>query len=128
MSVTKNHKMIERKLVRESEVAAWKTKLVNGSRVAVIGGGPRGAKQMRWGSFDGYLLELAAKKGAKHISARVETIDWQEGRPKVNTRTSGVQVYDLVVVAAGVNSAILKRLEQSQSHYKAPKATKTISD
>ena len=96
-------------------------------RIAAVhrGGGPRDIKQKDWKSFDCYLLGLAAEKGAKLISERVEEVIRQEDRPQVKTRSGQSPPYDLIVVAAGINSAILKRLEEAGFGYEAPKATKT---
>ena len=97
-------------------------------RIAAVhrGAGPRDAKQIKWDSFDGFLQGLAVAKGAKLISRRVDEIAFQDGRPQIRTRSDEAATYDLVVVATGVNSAILKRIEQSALGYKAPKATRTF--
>ena len=50
------------------------------------GPGPRGVKEIKWGSFDGYLQKLAVAKGANLIRGRVDEFGWLEGRPQIKTR------------------------------------------
>jgi len=64
------------------------------------GSGPRGVKDNKWGSLDGHLLSLAAGKGAN--------------------------VYDLLAVAAGVNTAVLKLFQGLEFGYRPPRTTKTF--
>jgi flavin-dependent dehydrogenase len=96
-------------------------------RIAAVyrGSGPRGAQGQPWHSFDGFLLNLAAEKGAHVLRERVDGLAWQDGRPQVKTRSSALQTYDLLVGAVGVNSAALKLFEDLGINYQAPRATKT---
>jgi flavin-dependent dehydrogenase len=96
-------------------------------RIAAVhrGAGPRGILEKRWHSFDGYLLDLAARKGANVIRERVEGISRTNGKPQVKTKTGISQEYDLLVGAAGVNSSALKLFEELGIGYKSPKTTKT---
>lgn len=96
-------------------------------RIAAIhrGSGPRGIAGQKWNSFDGYLLELAKEKGAVIIKERVEDITWTDGKPSLKTNGSASGSYDLLVVSAGVNSAILKHFEGLGMGYKAPGTAKT---
>ena len=57
-------------------------------RIAAVhrGAGPRGIKEMRFRSFDGYLLELAVGKGARLVRGRVDGVRWVDGRPQVKTQ------------------------------------------
>ncbi|MBI3950946.1 MAG: hypothetical protein HY314_10890 [Acidobacteria bacterium] len=80
---------------------------------------------MKWRSFDGYLLNLALGKGAHLVRARVDDIGWQDGWPRVKTQAGSPQVYDLLVVAVGVNSAALKLFERMGFGYTPPQTTKT---
>jgi flavin-dependent dehydrogenase len=100
---------------------------VRDKRIAAVyrGAGPRGMKESKWRSFDGYLLELAIFKGVHLIRERVEKIVWQEGRPQVKTRTGGQEIYDLVAVAVGVNAATQKLLEGLELNYEPPQTTRT---
>ena len=90
------------------------------------GAGPRGDQQAQWDSFDGFLLKLARDKGANLISGRVEEIRWEDGRPAVKVRGSEPSVYDLLVVAVGVNTATLKLFQDLDIKYIPPETTKTF--
>ncbi len=99
-------------------------------RIASIhrGTGPRDlmAKDVKWSSFDGFLQGLAINKGARIVRDRVDGISWQDGRPEIKTRRSARQVYDLLAVAVGVNSASLKLFQEAIPNYKFPRTTKTF--
>jgi len=90
------------------------------------GAGPRGNLGSEWGSFDGFLLGLAREKGANLIPGRVEEVGWEDGRPSVRVRESDPRVYDLLVVAVGVNSATLKLFQDLDVPYVPPETTKTF--
>jgi flavin-dependent dehydrogenase len=96
-------------------------------RIAAVhrGSGPRGIKEIKWGSFDGYLQALALGRGARAVRERVSGIDWQDGRPQVKTRSGPPQVYDLIVGAVGVNTSALELFENLGFGYRPPQATKT---
>ncbi|MBI3193363.1 MAG: hypothetical protein HYZ34_02725 [Ignavibacteriae bacterium] len=97
-------------------------------RIAVVhrGAGPRLIREMKWRSFDGFLLELAKTKGASHINEKVETIDLQDGFPFITTKKGSAKVYDFVVIAVGVNASNSKLLSEKLSlPYRSPVTTKT---
>lgn len=89
------------------------------------GAGPRGIKEVKWGSFDGYLHKLAVTKGANVIRGRVDEFGWLEGRPQVKTRDGSPKDYDLLVVAIGVNSTALKLCQELGLGYHPPRTTRT---
>lgn len=99
-------------------------------RIASIhrGTGPRdlNAKEIKWSSFDGYLQGLATTKGARIVRDRVDGLSWQDGRPEIKTRRGTREVYDLLAVAVGVNSASLKIFQEAIPNYKFPGTTKTF--
>ena len=66
------------------------------------GAGPRLAAGQGGESFDGFLLEQACARGARHQRSRVSQVTWQD-TPVVH---AGSQAHpaDLVVLATGVNS------------------------
>ncbi|OQW93706.1 MAG: hypothetical protein BWK79_09730 [Beggiatoa sp. IS2] len=101
-------------------------------RIASVhrGVGPRGLKEAKWASFDGYLLKLAKEKGVNVITERVIEVDWENNLPKVKTRNTESPTYDLLGVAVGVNSTTLELFEQLVGvNYEPPRVTKTyISD
>jgi len=96
-------------------------------RIAAVyrGGGPKGNTDLEWGSFDGYLLKLARKKGAQLIDDRVVEVVWKDGRPEIKTRGGTANSYDLLAVAVGVNSPTLKLFQGLNPDYKPPETTKT---
>lgn len=66
------------------------------------GGGPRLLQGEALASFDGYLLDQALSRGARHISHRVRGVTWAR-RPVVHT-AYGQTTSDLLVLATGINS------------------------
>ena len=90
------------------------------------GAGPRDVAERKWQSFDRYLLEQSLARGAKHVAARVEDVGWQNGRPWLKARGAEARLYDLVVVATGVNSPTLKLFEKLDVGYRRPETTKTL--
>jgi flavin-dependent dehydrogenase len=88
--------------------------------------GPRDLKIQRWESFDGFLQKLAVERGARVVAERVQGAEWDGGRPVLTTKNGGGGRYDLLVVAAGVNSPTLKLFEDGDAGYKPPRTTKTF--
>jgi flavin-dependent dehydrogenase len=89
------------------------------------GGGPRGEGTRRWESFDGFLLGLAAGKGARVLRQRVEAVDFDDGRPRIHADGAMPEPYDLLAVAVGVNGASQRLLEQLKPAAEVPRTTKT---
>jgi flavin-dependent dehydrogenase len=96
-------------------------------RIAAIfrGSGPRDNQNTSWGSFDGYLLSAAQRKGARHKRVRVDEVRFVDGFPEISGRGSEAQRYDLLVVAAGINTSLLKHLQGGPMDFKPPRAAKT---
>jgi flavin-dependent dehydrogenase len=88
--------------------------------------GPKDLKAAKWESFDGFLQRLAVDKGACLNRLRIEEIGWRDERPVIRTRDGWSEPYDLLVVAAGVNSPTLKLFGGSHLSYEPPKTTKTF--
>ncbi|MEK6643390.1 MAG: hypothetical protein AABZ08_05730 [Planctomycetota bacterium] len=95
-------------------------------RIACVhrGCGPKGSEAGSWQSFDGFLLNLACQKGARHVPHRVEALEWLDGRPMIRPRQGCEQSYDLVVGAVGVNSESVKLFEHVCSGLRRPKTTR----
>jgi flavin-dependent dehydrogenase len=89
------------------------------------GAGPRDLKTVKWESFDAHLQSLALARGANLVRAKVERIVRGNGRPRVTTKDGGEREYDLVVVAAGINSGAPKLLQNLDFEYDPPATTKT---
>lgn len=97
-------------------------------RIAAVhrGAGPRGSQPdaARRG-LDGYLLELAQAQGARLVPQRVDAVTLQGGRPRLKSQDGTERTYDLLVVAAGVNTSALKLFEACGLDYRPPHSTKT---
>lgn len=94
-------------------------------RIAAIhrGGGPRDVREVKWGGLDGYLLGLAQKLGAQVVTARVDDLGWDDGRPQVRAKEAS-QTYDLLVGATGVNSGGWQLFETLGFRGKRPETAK----
>jgi len=97
--------------------------------------GPRGLMDFSRQSLDGYLLRLAVNKGARHIRNRVadiqritnpESNNPQHELMQVKIPGGEFQTYDLLAVASGVNTAILKLFREMDFGYKPPHTAKLL--
>jgi flavin-dependent dehydrogenase len=95
-------------------------------RIAAIhrGSGPKGIKELNVQSFDNFLLNLAREKGASLIQERVVNVEISDGFPLLKTTENIYKNYDLLAVACGVNSHVLKMF-QNDFGYKPPHTTRT---
>src|SRR5512134_1366432 len=91
----------------------------NEKRIATTfrGTGPRGKMEFKGLSLDGYLMQSAVAKGARHISGRVAEVGWfsdaytadpGDKLVQIKTQAGVFQTYELLAVASGVNTAALK--------------------
>jgi flavin-dependent dehydrogenase len=96
-------------------------------RIGVIfrGAGPYGGREIKLQGFDEHLLSLAKEKGAKHIRSRVTGVERIGDQLQVTTSHKETETYDLLTVAAGVNTAALKLFAEPAPQYKPPRSTKT---
>jgi flavin-dependent dehydrogenase len=94
-------------------------------RIAAVyrGGGPRGVTDIHWKSFNEFLLGLATKQGAHIVHKMISDVQIKAGRPALITHDHAEQVYDLAVVATGVNSHLLERMEALGLGFKQPGTT-----
>ena len=91
------------------------------------GAGPRDSKGDRWQSFDLHLQARAVANGARVVKARVEKVALDEDRrPRIETKDGTAETYDLLVVATGVNSPVLKVFEDLGIGFRRPQVTKTL--
>ncbi|HEX5818366.1 MAG TPA: hypothetical protein VFY20_05800, partial [Gemmatimonadales bacterium] len=90
------------------------------------GAGPKTATERRWESFDHYMQQYPLDRGAHLVRARVEEVRREGDRVSIKGRDLEPQAYDLVTVAVGVNSPILKLFEGLGIGYERPKVTKTL--
>jgi len=95
---------------------------VREKRIAAVfrGNGPRGTDGAEFQSFDGFLLEMARRRGARVVRRLVRGVGWDAGRPRVETGDGAGRTYDLVAVACGVNSNLIHRIESPLSGYRPP--------
>lgn len=89
------------------------------------GGGPHGIREIKFIGFDAHMLSMAKNKGANVIRSRVTSVERIGERLQVKSRAIEKEGYDLLVVAAGVNTAALKLFEEENSKFVSPKTTKT---
>lgn len=88
------------------------------------GGGPHGIAENPIHGFDDHLLTLAQKKGANVIRSRVTGV--KKFDDSIEVRSGGMmERYELLTVAAGVNTAVLKLFEEAEPDYHPPVTTKT---
>jgi flavin-dependent dehydrogenase len=87
--------------------------------------GPRGIVDAKWSGLDNYLMSLAQTKGAQVIPARITEVNRLEGCLQVKTRESGPQMYELLAVTVGVNSASLKMFQKQEFNYQPPGTIRT---
>jgi flavin-dependent dehydrogenase len=96
-------------------------------RIAAIhrGLGPRSLTEAKWGSFDGFLQDLAIERGVNVIHERVTEVEWNDDRPLITTKEGSSASYDLLVFAMGVNTATLKFSDRLGLNYTLPRTVKT---
>ncbi len=100
---------------------------VDEKRIASVfrGAGPLKAPASEWESFDEFLRSLAVEKGARVVPEAVVDVKWLNGRPQLSDRSGASKEYDLLVVAAGVNSKALSFFVEHESKYQPPTTTRT---
>jgi flavin-dependent dehydrogenase len=97
-------------------------------RIATLhrGIGPRDLREIKWASFDNYLLTLASNNGAHVIHQRVVEVNRAEGQVCLKAQDGSSGSYDLVTVAVGVNTAALKLFEGLGFDFKPPRTAKCL--
>lgn len=99
------------------------------------GSGPRGLREFNGKSLDGYLLQSAVAKGARHIRARVEEARWKADSEGMNSKSKLVEIkvqggefqaYELIAVSSGVNTSVLKLFHEMDFGYQPPRTTKLL--
>lgn len=90
------------------------------------GAGPRDRTDARWESLDRHLESRALARGAQFVNARVAAISANAEAATVTAKDGTVRRYDLVVVAAGVNSRLLDECVKLGTGYRRPKVAGTL--
>ena len=89
------------------------------------GNGPRGATPIAWSSFDGYLVQLAQKAGARVVRRMVTGLNRAEdGRLRLVHPDQRGEPYALVAMASGVNSGLVPLMGRNGDR-KTPETTRT---
>lgn len=98
------------------------------SRIAGIyrGNGPRNSEPLDTHSFDGYLQHLADERGARLVPRLVTNVTAQSDAMRVGCADGSHDDYELVAVASGVNSQLIKSLTGVAEDHEPPGQTKTF--
>jgi len=97
-------------------------------RIAAVyrGNGPRESEPVDRTGFDRHLLERAAASGARVVRKLARTVSWNDGRPRVTSVDGTMEEYDLLVMAAGINSQLLGLLGDAAPRFRPPKTQRTF--
>jgi flavin-dependent dehydrogenase len=99
---------------------------VHEQRIAALyrGNGPREGGDAPLESFDNYLQGMATQRGARIVRQLITGVEWRDDLPLLQFADGKSESYDLVAVAAGVNSNFIKLLDGLPGDYVPPKTTR----
>jgi flavin-dependent dehydrogenase len=99
---------------------------VHEQRIAALyrGNGPREGAEIELESFDNYLQGMATGLGANVVRKLITDVELDDGFPHLVFADGESQNYDLVAVAAGVNSNFIKMLDDLPGEFQPPKTTR----
>jgi flavin-dependent dehydrogenase len=99
---------------------------VHEQRIAALyrGNGPRDGGETPLESFDGFLQGMATERGARVVRQLITGVDWPAGKPELRFADHTTSSYDLVAVAAGVNSRFIDLLDDHPEGFQPPKTTR----
>jgi flavin-dependent dehydrogenase len=99
---------------------------VHEQRIAALyrGNGPREGGDAPLESFDGFLQGMATQRGARVVRQLISRVDWPQGLPQLSFADRSSKTYDLVAVAAGVNSRFIELLDDHPEGFQPPKTTR----
>ena len=97
-------------------------------RIAAVyrGNGPRESEPVEVAGFDRHLLELSASHGARVVRKMADAVTWVNGRPRIASSDGTTSEYDLLVVAAGVNSQALHLFSDASHQFGEPATQRTF--
>jgi flavin-dependent dehydrogenase len=97
-------------------------------RIAAVyrGNGPRESEPTAIAGFDRFLLDLVTASGATVLRTMATDIAWRDGRPRVTCADGTTKDYDLLVMAAGVNSQAVERFRDAATTFSRPKTQQTF--
>jgi len=95
-------------------------------RIAALyrGNGPREGADAPLESFDGYLQGMAREQGARIVRKLITGVEWREEYPHLMLANGEEHRYDLVAVAAGVNSNFINMLDDLPDDFEPPRTTR----
>lgn len=95
-------------------------------RIAALyrGNGPRHGELAQLASFDGYLQDIATGLGARVVRELITGVEWKNGAPALQKADGRETEYDLVAVAAGVNSNFIRLLDDLPDDFEPPRTTR----
>lgn len=95
-------------------------------RIAALyrGNGPREGEDAPLDSFDAYLQGLARDRGARIVRQLITGVEWQDEHPLLKFADGEERSYDLVAVAAGVNSNFINMLDDLPVDFQPPRTTR----
>ncbi len=101
---------------------------VDEQRIASMfrGIGPKGCSVVGHKSFDNYLMELCATKGANIISDRVSEVERKKDGIVLKTKNNFEKEYDLVVGAVGLNKKAFQLFNKLCPYFEGPHTTRTF--
>jgi len=99
---------------------------VHEQRIAALyrGNGPRDGGDTPLESFDGFLQGMAKERGARVVRRLISGVDWPDGLPTLQFADHSAETYDLVAVAAGVNSNFINMLDDHPQGFEPPRTTR----
>ena len=99
---------------------------VHERRIAALyrGNGPREGGGVALESFDGFLQDMAVERGARVLPRLITGVAWEGGLPRLRFADHSVEPYDLVAVAAGVNSNFIDLLDDHPTGFEPPRTTR----
>lgn len=97
-------------------------------RIAAVyrGNGPRESDPVDVAGFDRHLLDLSSAAGARVVRKMARSVSWEAGRPRVTSTDGESSGYDLLVVAAGVNSQAMRLFSDGAQRFGAPGTQRTF--
>ncbi|HEX9164589.1 MAG TPA: hypothetical protein VF862_01660 [Gemmatimonadales bacterium] len=97
-------------------------------RIAAVyrGNGPRESEPVAVAGFDRHLLDLAGTMGARVVRKMVREIQWADGLPRLVTTDGTATGYDLVAMAAGVNSQAVELLAGAMPRFTPARTQRTF--
>jgi flavin-dependent dehydrogenase len=99
---------------------------VHERRIAALyrGNGPREGGDAELESFDGYLQDMVVGLGANIVPELITGVESRDNHPFLKYGDGKGRPYDLVAMAAGVNSNIINMLNDLPGDYEPPKTTR----